>query len=70
MAELQPTFRDDSADQEEVAAKARGAERERIARAIMDEGEFMSEELKEFRKEVETMHGLATGLWLRRSRPD
>ncbi len=56
MEELDQTSREDSTDQEEVAAKARGAEKERIAGAIMGEGEFLSEELKEFVKEIETMH--------------
>ncbi len=42
MEELDQSSREDSVDLEEVATKAQGAEKERIAKAIMGEGEFLS----------------------------
>jgi hypothetical protein len=36
-------------------------ERKKIARAILGEGEFLSEELKDFLRELEVLHGLAAG---------
>jgi hypothetical protein len=57
----QSLSRREAASHEDTIASACGAERERIARAIMGEGEFLSEELKEFLKEIEELHGLAAG---------
>jgi hypothetical protein len=36
-------------------------ERERIARAIMGKGDFLSDELKEFLREIEELHVLSAG---------
>ncbi len=47
MEELDQTSREGLADQDEAPTRAQGAEKERIARALMCEGEFLSEELKE-----------------------
>jgi hypothetical protein len=43
---------------EEVAAEAQRAEKERIAKAIMGEGEFLSEDLKELLRGVEIIYRL------------
>jgi hypothetical protein len=53
MEGVERAFREDATGQEEAAALVRGAERERIPRAIMGKGEILSEELKEFLKEDE-----------------
>jgi hypothetical protein len=59
--EIEQSSREDSVDLVEVAARAQRAEKEGNAKAIMDEGEFRSEDLKELMKEVETIHGLGDG---------
>ncbi len=58
---VERTYREDAAGQEEAAAHARGAERERIARPIMGKGEILSEELKGFLKEVEDLDNFMAG---------
>ncbi len=61
LEEMKRTFREDAPGQEEAAAHAREAETERITRAILGRGEFLSEEPKEFLQEIEESHRLATG---------
>jgi hypothetical protein len=57
--EEERTFREDATENEKAAAKAREEEREMIARAILGEGEFFLNKLKELlriKKELIDMH--------------
>jgi hypothetical protein len=60
--ETEKSSREDSVDLEEAADEAQKAEKERIAKAIRGEGEFLSEELKGLMKEVELVHRLKASM--------
>jgi hypothetical protein len=48
-------------DAEGAIGEVQRTEEERLARAIKGEGEFLSEEMKKFLKEIEVAHGLQDG---------
>ncbi len=58
LEEVEKTFREEAAGHEEAAAHGQEAEREKIAMAILGEGEVLSEELKEYLHEVEELQGV------------
>ncbi len=59
--EEENSSREDTMDSEGAIGEVQRTEEERIARAIMGEGEFLSAELKKLLKEIEVAHGLRAG---------